>query len=162
MLGFLQLFRSKEPNSQHPALSIVGDDTTIRGDTIEGSEDLRIEGTIRADVVGGGKVMVAPDGAVHGTVQAESILVAGTVRGELHAEEQLVLEASSDVEARLQSDALTIESGADFKGTVHDEAMVLADESPSGDHLPAPGDDVVAGEADGPTEDEFVPAWNED
>lgn len=140
MLGFIRLFRSSAPDPL-PALSIIGDDTTIRGDTITGSGDLRIEGTIHADIVREGRVVVAPDGAVHGTVQAESIHVAGTVRGELHADDTLVLGASSDVEARLQADALTIESGADFKGTVHDGNGPFApsiDPDPSGDHRPPP------------------------
>jgi hypothetical protein len=78
---------------------------------------------------------------VHGTVQAESIHVAGTVRGELHADDTLVLGASSDVEARLQADALTIESGADFKGTVHDDNgpfVPSLERDSSGDHRPPP------------------------
>jgi cytoskeletal protein CcmA (bactofilin family) len=155
----LSLFRSADPDPL-PALSIIGDDTTIHGDTIEGTGDLRIEGTIHADIVREGRVVVAPDGAVHGTVRAESIHVAGTARGELHAADTLVLGASSDVQARLQADALTIESGADFKGVVHGEA----DESlgaifPSGDHLPAPAGPVGdEGEAD--DGEEFVPVWD--
>jgi len=138
MIGLIQLFRSSAPDDPLPALSIIGDDTTIHGDTITGSGDLRIEGTIHADIVREGRVVVAPDGAVHGTVQAESIQVSGTVRGELHAEDTLVLGASSDVEARLQADALTIESGADFRGVVHDEdgSFVPSLEKASGDHRP--------------------------
>jgi cytoskeletal protein CcmA (bactofilin family) len=162
MLGFLQLFRSNEPNSPYPALSIIGDDTTIHADTLKGSGDLRIEGTIRADIVRVGQVMIASEGAVHGTMRAQSILVAGTVRGELYAEDTVVLEASSDVEARLQSDALTIASGADSKGIVHDETIVLSDEALSGDHLPAPVENVTAGMENGQEEEEFVAAWNED
>ena len=129
------LFRSNEP-SPLPTLSIIGDDTTIHGETITGSGDLRIEGTIRANVERDGRVVVAKDGAVYGTVRAESILVAGTARGELHAEETLVLAASSNVRARLQADALNIESGADFKGEVYDTAnpVPLAPSPPSGDH----------------------------
>lgn len=121
MFGLIRLFRSKDP-SPLPALSIIGDDTTIRGDTITGSGDLRIEGTIRADVNRDGRVVVAKSGAVYGSVHAESIHVAGTARGELHAEDTLVLSASSDVRARLQADSLNIESGADFKGEVFDRS----------------------------------------
>ena len=180
MFGLIRLFRSSDPDPL-PALSIIGDDTTIRGDTITGSGDLRIEGTIHADIVREGRVVVAPDGAVHGTVQAQSIHVAGTVRGELHADDTLVLGASSDVEARLQADALTIESGADFKGTVHDgngPFVPSLEREPSGDHRPpsavsmglspilepkppateAAADQDVSPEATG----EFVSVWDAD
>jgi cytoskeletal protein CcmA (bactofilin family) len=133
MFGLIQLFRSNDP-SPLPTLSIIGDDTTIQGDTVTGSGDLRIEGTIRANVERDGRVVVAKDGAVYGTVRAESILVAGTARGELHAEETLVLAASSDVRARLQADALNIESGADFKGEVCDANDSSSLAPTSGDH----------------------------
>ncbi len=134
MFGLIQLFRS-ESSSPLPALSIIGDDTTIHGDTITGTGDLRIEGTIRADVEREGRVVVAKDGAVYGTVRAESILVAGTARGKLHADGTLVLSASSDVRARLEADSLNIESGANFRGQVHDtsESPSLTP-PPSGDH----------------------------
>lgn len=161
MFGFLQLFRSTESPTPLPALSIIGDDTTIRGDTVTGSGDLRIEGTVHADVVRKGRVVVAPEGAVHGSVHAQSIHVAGTARGELHAEDSLVLDGSSDVKARLQADSLTIESGADFKGLVHGENEDACDSlSTSGDQLPGPVEavDVPPPEAS----DDFVPVWDAD
>jgi cytoskeletal protein CcmA (bactofilin family) len=143
MLGLIKLFRSSKDDSPPPVLSIIGDDTTIRGDTIEGTGDLRIEDTIRADIVRDGRVVIAGGGALYGTVRARSINVHGTVRGELHAEGTLVVGTSSDVEARLQADALTIESGAGFKGVVHDEDGVPSSLAvSSGDHLPAPVDAV--------------------
>jgi cytoskeletal protein CcmA (bactofilin family) len=91
--------------------------------------------------------------------------VAGTVRGELYADETLVLNASSDVEARLQADALTIESGAAFKGVVHDEEGVPTSLSPppsSGDHQPPPIASVAPSPTTEPETDEFVSVWDED
>lgn len=134
----LSLFGSSEPSSPQPALSIIGGDTTIRGETISGAGDLRIEGTVHADIMRDGDVIIAPEGTVHGTVRAETIHVAGRVRGELHAEEELVLEASADVRARLQARDLTVEPGASFKGTVHYEVSSSSEKgAPSGDCLPA-------------------------
>jgi len=161
MFGLIKLFRSAEPDPL-PALSIIGDDTTIRGDPITGTGDLRVEGTIYADVVREGRVTVAPDGAVHGTVRTQSIRVAGTVWGELYAEETLV--TFSEVEAHLQTDALTIESGAAFKGVVHDEAGLppSVTSSPSGDHLPSPVASVTLGPPPEPDPDAFVSVWDEE
>jgi len=162
MFGLIKLFRSSEDDSQPPALSIIGDDTTIQGDTITGTGDLRIEGTIHADILREGRVVIAGTGTVHGIVRAQSIHVAGTARGELHAEDTLVLGASSDVEARLQADALTIESGAGFKGIVHDEDGKLLNDVPaSGDQLPGPVETVETGPAADADIEEFVAVWNE-
>lgn len=145
MLALTKLFdssdESAESESRPAALSIIGDDTTIDGNTITGTGDLRIEGTIRANITRDGRVVVAPDGAVYGTVEAGSILVAGVARGKLVAEDTLVLSASSEVRAHLQADALTIESGADFKGEVCDADVTpfsLAPIPTIGDHLPSP------------------------
>lgn len=149
MIALTKLFDSPdspEPESRPAALSIIGDDTTIDGNTITGTGDLRIEGTIRANIARDGRVVVAPDGAVYGTVEADSILIAGVARGKLVAEDTLVLSASSEVRAHLQADALTIESGADFKGEVCDADVTPFSLEPiptTGDHLPSPIPSVV-------------------
>jgi len=122
MLGLSRLFRSAPSTGPLPDLSLIGDETTIRGDTIVGTGDLRIEGTVHANIERDGRVVVAPGGTVHGVVRAEAIRVGGTVRGELHAETTLDLTESAVVRARLRADALTIASGADFKGDVAGES----------------------------------------
>jgi cytoskeletal protein CcmA (bactofilin family) len=135
MFGLAWFSRSSE-DSTPPPVSLIGEDTTIRGDVISGTGDLRVEGTVRADVERNGRVLVAPGGAIHGSVRAWSIQVAGTIRGALRAEETLILAASSDVRARLQASALTIEPGADFRGEVY-EKTEDPEAAPVGDHLPA-------------------------
>jgi cytoskeletal protein CcmA (bactofilin family) len=137
MLAFSRLFRSAPARPPLPALSLIGDETTIRGETIVGSGDLRVEGTVHADIERDGRVVVAPGGTVHGVIRAASIRVAGTVRGALHADTTLDLTESADVRARLRADELTIASGADFKGDVSDESTpALAADAPN----PAGGD----------------------
>jgi cytoskeletal protein CcmA (bactofilin family) len=135
MFGLAWFSRSSK-NATPPPVSLIGEDTTIRGDVISGTGDLRVEGTIRADIERNGRVLVAPGGTIHGSVRAWSIQVAGTVRGALRAEETLILASASDVRARLQAPALTIEPGADFRGKVYDETNT-PEAPPVGDHLPA-------------------------
>lgn len=132
MLG---LFRSADSSSPSPTVSLIDAETTITGDAIVGAGDLRIEGTVHANVERDGRVVIAPNGTVHGTVRAQSILVQGFARGELRAEDDLVLSSSSTVRAHLQTDALTIEPGADFRGTVHDTSEMSDIRTP----LPSPG-----------------------
>jgi len=134
MLGLIQLFRSTSPP---PPISLIDDATTIIGDTIIGTGDLRIEGTVRADIEREGRVVIAPDGTVHGTIRAQSIRVAGTVRGALYADDTLDLTASADVRAHLAADELTIDSGADFKGNVQNGDAEPAPMTPLLDDLTA-------------------------
>jgi len=135
MFGLAWFSRSSK-SSTPPPVSLIGEDTTIRGDVISGTGNLRVEGTVRADIERNGRVLVAPGGTIHGSVRAWSIQVAGTVHGALRAEETLILARSSTVRARLQAPALTIEPGADFQGKVYDETS-NTDSPPVGDHLPA-------------------------
>lgn len=125
MLGLIHLFRSSSPAP--PTVSLIDDATTIIGDTIVGAGDLRIEGTVRADIKRKGRVVIAQGGTVHGTIRAQSIRVAGMVRGTLHAEETLDLTASANVRAHLLADELSIDSGANFKGPVHNGAAESMD-----------------------------------
>ena len=136
MLGLAWFSRSTD-ESPSP-VSLIGADTTISGDVLSGSGDLRIEGTIRADIERAGRVLIAPDGTVHGTVRARSIQVAGPVHGALRAETGLLLTAGSTVRGRLQAGTLTLEPGADFRGEVYDEEVTPATASPVGDQLPSP------------------------
>ena len=142
MLGLIQLFRSPPPP---PVVSLIDATTTVVGDTIDGAGDLRIEGTVRADIEREGRVVIAPNGTVHGTIRAASIRVAGTVRGVLHAEEDLDLTASADVRAHLSADELTIDSGADFKGNVYNGSPNPSLMSPLAADLPAiPSPDLLS------------------
>ena len=134
MLGLIQLFRSPPPP---PPVSLIDDATTIVGDTITGTGDLRIEGTVQADIEREGRVVISRNGTVHGTIHAQSIRVAGTVRGELHAEDTLDLTAAADVRAHLSADELTIDSGADFKGNVYNGDPDPSLMSPLAADLPA-------------------------
>jgi len=155
MVG-LAWFSRSSTHSAPPPVSLIGKDTTIRGDVISGTGNLRVEGTVRADIERNGRVLVAPGGTIYGSVRAWSIQVAGTVRGALRAEETLILAASSTVRARLQAPALTIEPGADFRGTVYDEtnATVVPPAGasfPVADPLPAVLDDETASPSAKPT-----------
>ena len=133
MLGLLRLFRSPPPP---PPVSLIDDATTIVGDTITGAGNLRIEGTVRADIEREGRVVLARGGTVHGTIRAQSIRVAGTVRGALYAEDTLDLTASADVRAHVSADELTLDSGADFKGNVQNGDTELSPMPPLRDTAP--------------------------
>ena len=145
MLGLVQLFRS---TPSPPPISLIDDATTIVGDTIIGTGDLRIEGTVRADIEREGRVVIASGGTVRGTIRAQSIRVAGTVRGALYAEDTLDLTASADVRAHLAADELTIDSGADFKGNVQNGDAELSPMPPLRNAAPTiPPADALAPES---------------
>ncbi len=80
--------------------------------------NLCIKGVLEGDVVTRGRVVVAEEGVVSGSIQAASIRVAGTVDGDLIASDELLIREGSEVEGTLYATHLDIQPGAEFQGAV--------------------------------------------
>jgi cytoskeletal protein CcmA (bactofilin family) len=76
--------------------------------------DGRVEGELRAE----GIVIVGAAAEIHASVRAESVIVFGTIDGDIRARRKIVLHKSSRVRGELSSAGITIEEGASFKGSI--------------------------------------------
>lgn len=135
----LSLFSSEPPDqgeeevaTEEPASSSI----ISRGANIEGildltSVNLSIEGTVHGDISTDGRVVVAEGAEVKGTINAETIRVAGYVEGHVLARETLVLCPTAEVHATLEADVLEIQPGADFTGDVPETQQFVPDTSES-------------------------------
>jgi cytoskeletal protein CcmA (bactofilin family) len=94
-----------------PSIRIKGDITAQEPLTIAG----QVDGTIE---VTGHALTVTPDGRVHATVTAESVVVAGTVTGHLHAGSRIVVRETATVEGDLTAPAISLADGAQVHGRV--------------------------------------------
>ena len=94
--------------------SIISKELVVRGEfTSQG--DIQVDGTIEGDVKSV-TLRIGDGGSVHGTIAAESVLVAGAVTGKIRSK-AIVLARTARVEAELWVDSLAIEAGARFEGT---------------------------------------------
>ena len=96
----------------------IGSSTFIKG-KIEGNDDLvirgRVEGTVKLP---NNRVLIASGSRVKANVTARSIEVEGLVQGKLNGEMEVTVRAGGQVEGDIVARRVSLESGAQFNGTV--------------------------------------------
>ncbi len=93
--------------------SLISQDVTITGDIgSEGTVEImgRVEGKIAARVV-----VVGTEGSINGSVAAETVDLRGSLTGKLSCA-NLTLRATAQVQADVNYQIVTIESGAQIEG----------------------------------------------
>lgn len=96
----------------------IGRSITIRGE-VTGEEDLVIEGRVDGSVdLKQHAVTVGPGGMVKAGIAGRIVTVEGTVQGDLHGEEVVVLRSTAVVQGDITTPRLVLEDGASFRGAV--------------------------------------------
>lgn len=116
--------KSRERATIGPSISINGD--------LTGEEDLLIQGKVEGQInLKQHNVTVGEEGRVEANVNARRIEVEGNVRGDLHAEEQVVIRRSANVQGNLVAPRISLEDGCKFKGSVEMESASGNSQKPS-------------------------------
>lgn len=118
--------------------SMLGSDTVITGN-VEASADLHVDGRVDGDITC--NALVQGEGSeITGAVRAETVRVAGLVRGTIAAREVVILKTAR-IEGDVAYDSLTIEQGARLEGRLSPNG---GQTPPAVAHLPK----AVGGEAE--------------
>ncbi|MFZ5825704.1 MAG: bactofilin family protein [Bacillota bacterium] len=96
-------------------LTMIGSNVQIKG-TIASAGELRIDGQVEADVNHNGLVIIGPEGAMVGSVRANTMQVSGEVRGTLTTTDRLELLKGARVNGDIRAAKLKVEEGAVFSG----------------------------------------------
>ncbi|MCJ2187453.1 bactofilin family protein [Novosphingobium beihaiensis] len=108
---------ARTPAAPRPAgtstFSMLGADTVITGN-IEATADLHIDGRIDGDIACNALVQ-GEESQITGGIRAETVRVAGLVRGTIAAREVVILRTAR-IEGDVAYDTLTIEQGARLEG----------------------------------------------
>ncbi|MEM8799334.1 MAG: polymer-forming cytoskeletal protein [Pseudomonadota bacterium] len=102
----------RAPVSSAP--SIIGSDVRIVGN-LETAGEIQLDGTIEGDVRSGALTM-GENGSLSGSVNADSVIVRGTVDGAIRGR-NVVLEKSAKIRGDVIHETLSIEAGAQIDGT---------------------------------------------
>ena len=104
----------------------IGQGVVVEG-KITSTQDLRIDGKVEGTIeVGGHGLILGANAAVKANLVARSILISGTVIGNVTATDRLDLHASGTVEGDIQAPRLVVADGAVIKGKV-DTRRVMTD-----------------------------------
>lgn len=98
---------------KNAAPSLLGSDLVINGN-LESDGDMQVDGTIEGDIKSK-KLTVSGTAVVRGSIEAESVVIAGNVTGQIKAR-HVTLSKSARVIADVIQERLTIEPGAFFEG----------------------------------------------
>ena len=102
--------------AQHSS-SIIAAGTVIRG-RITATGDLEIHGHVEGSVTSEGTVTVGPEGLVKSDLEAEHLIVARAVAGNLRGSESVVLEDGARVIGDVSAPSIGIRPGAKLRGRV--------------------------------------------
>lgn len=108
------------------ATSIIGRSITITGD-ITADEPLTIAGRVDGTVsIPGHSLTIDEAGRVNGDLQADAVVVSGHVNGSVVATSRIVVRGTAIVDSNLSAPLLSVEDGAEVRGTLDIEGVKTA------------------------------------
>ena len=97
-------------------LTTLSSQSLIKGDcSIDG--DMRIDGTVEGNIRCTGKIVIGPEGKIHGNLSCTHACLHGTIIGDAYVKEELTLKANCVMQGNIYTTKLEIESQAKFNGT---------------------------------------------
>lgn len=110
-------FSSRNDNGPAPA-AVIGSKIKIRGELV-GEEDLLVEGQVEGIINLNDNVLtVGENGVLKANASAKTITIEGRVEGDLLGEENIVIKATSQVTGNLVAPRVSLEDGAQFRGSI--------------------------------------------
>jgi cytoskeletal protein CcmA (bactofilin family) len=109
--------------------SLIGAGTSIRGN-IHGSGSLEVFGRVDGDITIDGDVSVGNQAVIHGRVSGARVTVSGSVQGDLHGTEAVLIEQGARVVGDLLAPRVGIENGALVRGHVRTEGDISIEAPP--------------------------------
>jgi len=111
--------------ARHRDAAIIGPSIHIEG-TLRGEEDLVIEGRVSGTVkLQGHCLTVGTHGQISANIYAHTVVVDGTVEGDLFGAERVVIKKSANITGNITSPRVSLEEGARFKGSIEMDAQAV-------------------------------------
>jgi len=106
--------------AQPPIKSLIAGGTRIEGN-MKFNEGLRVDGEVFGDIQAvpedaGSLLVISEAAVVQGAIQADHVIINGTVRGPVHARELLELQPKARLEGDVSYVALAMHQGATISG----------------------------------------------
>ena len=97
---------------------MIGPKISIKGN-LTGEEDLLIEGNLEGMIeMRQHSLTIGKKGQIKADIHGKTIIIEGTVEGNLHAEERLLIRQPGVVRGNIISPRVALEDGSNFKGSI--------------------------------------------
>jgi cytoskeletal protein CcmA (bactofilin family) len=113
--GKSAMARSSGGDARPDQLNMVGEGTVFEG-TLRAESDVRVSGHIKGMLDVEGRAIVTQEGVVEGELRATDADVAGSVQGEIHVSERLMLKSTARIDGNVAAGHIKVEEGALFIG----------------------------------------------
>ncbi|HEY1024627.1 MAG TPA: polymer-forming cytoskeletal protein [Sphingobacteriaceae bacterium] len=102
--------------------SLISEGVVLEG-RIKSAAAVQLEGTLVGDIVHSDNVIVGEQGLIEGNINAKSIIVCGTVNGNLTAG-SIEIRSTAKISGKLHTQRLMMEQGAVYNGCLSMEQVV--------------------------------------
>ncbi len=121
MFGVNKNKDTAKPGSIIPSASTHSLNSLVQGTVVEGkvkaTNDIRIDGTIKGDLVCDAKVIIGPSGVIEGTIKCQNAVIEGQFNGILTVSELLNIRETAKVTGDVSYGKLIVQSGAIISGS---------------------------------------------
>jgi len=97
--------------------TLIGETMLIKGN-ITSKEALQLNGELEGQVDLDDRLTIGPKGKATANIKAKEIDIAGTVHGNLNADDRVVLRKGANLVGDVKTAGIMIEDGAYFKGGI--------------------------------------------
>ena len=115
-----------EINPSSASTSLIGSGTTIKGDIVSNG-DIRIDGTLKGNIIGSAKVLIGAEGVIEGDVEGQQADILGKVTGKIVIKDLLNLRGKAIITGNISAGKLQVEPTVSFKGQCHVGEGTVAD-----------------------------------
>lgn len=127
---------SSETNKPMPSGQLTNSivlDTHIEG-TISTNHDIRVDGSIKGNLLSKGKVIIGENGKIEGEIKCENAIIEGYFKGIIHVDQLLIVLSTAKIDGDVYTQKLQVEPGAIFnvKCTMGGQQIKVSKESPVG------------------------------
>ncbi len=105
----------QETNSSRP--TVFGKSMKIIGE-VSSDEDLQLDGDLEGKLTLKSLLTIGPSSTVKANIKAKEVVVAGTVHGNVEAENRITLRTGANLVGDIKTAGIVIEDGAYFKGGI--------------------------------------------
>ncbi len=99
------------------SVNIIADGTMLEGN-IATNGDIRIDGTVKGNIVSKSKAIIGRNGKVEGNITCANIDIEGSVKTEsLNVANLISLKSTANITGNIIAGKIAIEPGAEFSGT---------------------------------------------
>ncbi len=119
--------------------TIIAEDIEITGN-IKSASQIQFDGKLNGDLNCAGVAMLGKSALVKGNVIAESVIIAGSISGNITAKDRIEMKSTAKVQGDIRAKRLTVEDGVTFigKSEVNPAGFGEAKDAGSPPHAPAP------------------------